>query len=136
MSNANSLQLDLVTPEQLFFSGAVDMVEVPGELGDFGVLANHAPFVSLVRSGLVTVHNEGGEKSRLFVSGGVAEVNPEGCTILAEQAQDVSDWTLDKARSELEAARKAADDAITDEDKQHTAAHVRACEAIVEGLAG
>ena len=86
---ADKLQFDLVAPEQRLFSGAVDMVVVPGTEGDFGVLPQHAPFMSTIRSGAIAVH-DGGQVTRTFIHGGFAEVTPEGLTILAEEARKVS----------------------------------------------
>jgi F-type H+-transporting ATPase subunit epsilon len=80
-----TFQFDLVSPEKLLFSEAVDQVDVPGSEGDFGVLASHAPFVSTLRPGILTVYR-GGEKFRVVVNGGFAEVNPSGLTVLADMA--------------------------------------------------
>jgi F-type H+-transporting ATPase subunit epsilon len=85
-----TFHFDLVSPEKLLFSGEVDQVDVPGAEGDFGVLAEHAPFVSVIRPGILTIYNQG-ETRRLVVFGGFAEVSPTGLTILADQAMAVED---------------------------------------------
>jgi F-type H+-transporting ATPase subunit epsilon len=90
-----SFQLDLVSPERLLFSGQVEQVDVPGSEGDFGVLAGHAPFIAMLRPGVLTVH-AGGERQRIVVFGGFAEVSPKGLTVLADQAVAVED--LDPAQ--------------------------------------
>ena len=79
---------DLVTPEKLLLKAEADMVEVPGAEGDFGVLAGHAPIIASLRPGVVTVENNGATR-RFYVSGGVAEVLPDRCTLLAEDALDI-----------------------------------------------
>ena len=56
-----TFHFDLVSPEKLLFSGEVDQVDVPGSEGDFGVLAGHAPFVTTLRPGILTMYREGGE---------------------------------------------------------------------------
>jgi F-type H+-transporting ATPase subunit epsilon len=81
---------ELVSPTRLVFSGEVEQVDVPGSEGDFGVLAGHAPFVSTLRPGILTIKDAGGAK-RLYVRGGFAEVNPKGLTVLAETAVAVED---------------------------------------------
>src|SRR5262245_16635824 len=86
-----SFHFDLVSPEKLLFSGAVDQVDVPGAEGDFGVLAGHAPFVTTVRPGILTLYREG-EALKIVVNGGFAEVNPEGLTVLADMAVPVEDF--------------------------------------------
>jgi F-type H+-transporting ATPase subunit epsilon len=84
---AGKLHFSLVSPERELFSGEVDQVDAPGSEGDFGVLADHAPFMTTLREGFVTVH-EGEQKRRFEVEGGFADVTPQGLTILAEHARD------------------------------------------------
>ena len=79
-----TLQFELVTPERLAVSEAVAMVEVPGEAGDFGVLPGHAPVLSMIRPGIIAVHGHDNATTRYFVPAGYAEVNPDGCIVLAE----------------------------------------------------
>ena len=80
-----TFQFNLVSPEELLYSQAVEQVDVPGTEGDFGVLANHAPLVAMVRPGILTIHREGAPL-QVVVGGGFAEVNPEGLTVLADFA--------------------------------------------------
>jgi F-type H+-transporting ATPase subunit epsilon len=77
---------ELVSPEKLLFSGEVEMVTIPGSEGDFGVLAEHAPLISLVRAGEIHIHKGGQITDRIAVSGGFAEVTGERCTVLADSA--------------------------------------------------
>ncbi len=87
---ADKLHVSLVTPEAELFAGDVDQVVAPGVEGQFGVLAHHAPFMTILAEGDVVVMNDG--KSRIFqVRGGFADVNAEGMTILAEQATEYGD---------------------------------------------
>ena len=90
-----TFHLELVSPERLLFSGEVDQADVPGAEGDFGVLAGHAPFVAMLRPGILTLH-AGGERRRIVVFGGFAEVSPQGLTVLADSAVAAED--LDAAR--------------------------------------
>lgn len=81
-----ALQFELVTPEKLVRSEAVYMVVVPGTEGEFGVLEGHAPLMSTVRDGLVSIYRtEGAVPETIAVEGGFAEVNEQGLTILAER---------------------------------------------------
>ena len=86
---AGKLSFSLVSPEREVFAGLVDQVDAPGVEGDFGVLPDHAPFMTALREGLVTVYN-GGARTQFDVKGGFADVNGEGLTILAEQATEVA----------------------------------------------
>lgn len=80
-----ALHFELVTPERLVRSEDVHMVVVPGAEGDFGVLEGHAPVMSTLRDGAISVYaSEGAAPELLTVSGGFAEVNEKGLTILAE----------------------------------------------------
>jgi F-type H+-transporting ATPase subunit epsilon len=97
---ADKVQFELVSPEKLLLSEAVDMVVVPGSEGNFGVLAGHSLLISTVRPGVIDVY-EGSEISeRIFVSGGFAEVTAERCTVLADEAVPLS--SLDAAAVEAE----------------------------------
>jgi F-type H+-transporting ATPase subunit epsilon len=84
---AEKLHFSLVSPEREVYVGEVDQVDAPGSEGDFGVLAGHAPFMTALREGFVTVH-EGEHLHRFEVQGGFADVSPAGLTILAEHVRD------------------------------------------------
>jgi len=71
------LHFELVSPEKLVFSGEVTQVDVPGVEGEFGVLAGHAPYVSTLRPGILTVHAATGDQ-KIIVLGGFAEVSAQG----------------------------------------------------------
>ncbi len=85
-----TFKFDLVSPEKLLFSGEVEQVDVPGSEGDFGVFAGHAPVVSLLRPGIVTVY-AGGNAERIVVLGGFVEVSGAGLTVLADVATALAD---------------------------------------------
>ena len=88
---AEQLTFVLVSPERLLFSTDVEMVVVPGDEGEFGVLAGHAPLVSTVRSGVIDVYESDSISERIFVAGGFAEVVPGRCTVLAEEAVNLKE---------------------------------------------
>jgi F-type H+-transporting ATPase subunit epsilon len=98
---ADKLQFELVSPEKLLLSEAVGMVVVPGTEGNFGVLPGHALFISTVRPGVIDVYEDKTVSERIFVSGGFAEVTPERCTVLADEALPLS--SLDRGAIEAEA---------------------------------
>ena len=85
------LHFELVSPEKLVFSGEVEQVDVPGAEGDFGVLAGHAPMVTTLRPGVLTVKAAGGEQ-KIVVLGGFAEVSAKGLTVLADTADSLDDF--------------------------------------------
>jgi F-type H+-transporting ATPase subunit epsilon len=114
---------ELVSPTRLVFSGEAEQVDVPGAEGDFGVLPGHAPFISTLRPGVLTIRN-GADVKRYFVREGFAEVNPEGLTVLAETALPVED--VDRAA--MEEAIKAAGKHVS--DAKDDAARWKAVEAV------
>jgi F-type H+-transporting ATPase subunit epsilon len=80
------VQFELVTPERLLLSEMVEMVVVPGTEGNFGVLPGHAPLISSIRPGTIDVYEGQTVTRRIFVVSGIAEVTPERCTVLADEA--------------------------------------------------
>ncbi len=130
---ANKLNFTLVSPERELFSGEVDMVVAPGEMGDFGVLAGHAPFMTTLRSGAIAIR-EGGSVRRMFVHGGFADVTPEGLTILAEQAVPVDDIDLEQIRTALRDAQEDVSDATSDETRRVAEAQVSRLEAMIAAV--
>lgn len=99
----DKLHFSLVSPAREVFSGEVDHVIAPGSEGEFGVLVNHAPFMTTLRNGVVRVLEGETIVTRIFVRGGFADVTPDGLTILAEEARDLSDVRLEDVQAEIEA---------------------------------
>jgi len=97
---AGRVQFELVTPERLLLSETVDMVVVPGTEGNFGVLPGHAPLISTIRPGMIEIYEGQTVTRRVFVVSGLAEVTPERCTVLADEA--ISPDTLDRGSIETE----------------------------------
>jgi F-type H+-transporting ATPase subunit epsilon len=97
---ADRVQFELVSPERLILSEMVEMVVVPGTEGNFGVLPGHAPLISTIRPGTIEVYEGRTVTQRFFVVGGIAEVTPERCTVLADEA--MAPESLDRAVLEAE----------------------------------
>lgn len=113
-----TFSFELVSPEKLLFSGPVEQVVIPGSEGDFGVLANHAPLMSTIRPGVISVYETAsGSPKRLFIRGGFAEVSSKGLTILAEQAIAIEDLKPEQIAAEIKAAEEDVADAKTDAAK-------------------
>ena len=88
---ADTLKLELVSPEHLLLSEQVEMVLVPGVEGVFGVLPQHAPTLSTLKAGFVDVYRSGVVVQRFLVSGGFVEVTPSTCTVLVDKAEPEAD---------------------------------------------
>jgi F-type H+-transporting ATPase subunit epsilon len=97
---ADRVQFELVTPERLLVSEMVEMVVVPGTEGNFGVLPGHAPLISTIRPGTIDIYENQAVARRIFVVSGIAEVTPERCTVLADEA--LSPDELDRGTIEAE----------------------------------
>lgn len=132
---AEKVEFELVSPEELLLSQAVDMVVVPGGDGDFGVLPRHAPMISTVRPGVISVYETRQAVSqRLFVAGGFAEVTPERCTVLATEAQPLEEIDRAATEQELRDAREDLADAKTEHEKEAAAKRVSILEAKLDSL--
>ena len=95
------VQLEIVSPARLVLSRAVDMVVMPGYEGDLAAMENHAPMIVLLRGGVIALHEGGAVTDRLFVGGGFAEITPDRCTILADDATPVAELSAEAARRGL-----------------------------------
>lgn len=96
-----TFQFELVSPEKILVSEEAKMVVVPGENGDFGVLAQHAPLLSGIRPGVVVLTPANGPERKIFVAGGFADVSPTLLSVLAEEAIDVADIDRGKLEQDL-----------------------------------
>jgi F-type H+-transporting ATPase subunit epsilon len=104
--------VEVVSPEKLLLSRPVDMVVIPASEGELGVLPGHAPMIVLLRGGVIRLYEGTQVTERLFVAGGFAEITPESCTILANEAipvAEVSRATAQKRLSDAEAAWTSVD---------------------------
>jgi len=107
---AESFQFELVSPERLLMSEAVDEVVVPGSEGQFTVMKGHAPFMTTLRPGVIDIVR-GGQTTRIFVRGGFADANAAGFTVLAEMAIPVSEINPGQLAQEVKNAEEDVADA-------------------------
>jgi F-type H+-transporting ATPase subunit epsilon len=114
----DKIAFDLVSPERLLLSDAADMVTVPGMEGYMGVMAGHAPIISTLRPGTITVQGATEGDVRYFVRGGFTEITTQKITVLAEEAiplAEVNVATLDQrirdAEEDVTAAKSDAEKA-------------------------
>jgi len=100
------VNLEIVSPEKLLLSRPVDMVVIPASEGDMGVLEGHQPMIVMLRGGTISLYENDRVTDTLYVAGGFAEVTPERCTVLAQEAVPVSE--LNKAEGERRLAEAEA----------------------------
>jgi F-type H+-transporting ATPase subunit epsilon len=128
-----TFHFDLVSPERLLFSGEVDQVDVPGSEGDFGVFAGHAPLVSMLRPGILTII-AAGSPQRVLVFGGFAEVGPNGLTVLADMAtpvEDVDPAVIEGAIKDTEEDVADAKDNAARDKAQHKLDQLKAVQEVL-----
>jgi F-type H+-transporting ATPase subunit epsilon len=130
---AGKLHFDLVSPERLLLSEDVDMVVAPGVEGEFGVLLGHAPLVTVLRPGVVSVHDEKAVR-RIFVRGGFAEVNAAGLTVLAEEAFDLAEVNAEALNQRIKNAEEDLADAQTDAARTAAQANLEGLRVIRDSL--
>ena len=106
---AGTIAVDIVTPERLLLSDTVDMVTLPGALGQMGILHGHAPLLSTLDIGEIILH-KGSETQFVAVSGGVVEVRPNKVTILADTAEPSDEIDAERAQAALARTEKMLED--------------------------
>ncbi|MBK8456399.1 MAG: F0F1 ATP synthase subunit epsilon [Phyllobacteriaceae bacterium] len=114
---AQTFKFELVSPERLLVSAEVEAVMAPASEGDMTVMANHAPVMTAVRPGVVTVKTAAGGQERYVVFGGFADITPTAFTLLAEQATPVADIDRAALAKRIQDAREDFADARDDAAK-------------------
>lgn len=131
---ADRVLFELVTPERLIVSQDVEMVVVPGTEGNFGVLPGHAPFISTIRPGTVDIYEGRAITERIFVVGGIADVTPGRCTVLADEAMPPNALdrnALDRELTEVEGNLPSLSEQVArvaGTEREHLAAELRGLE--------
>lgn len=93
-----SIRCEIVSQDRRVFEGDVDMVIVPGEAGEMGILPNHAPLLSTLRLGIIKVRS-GNQEQDFTVSGGIVEIQPDLVTILADSAENIEEIDVSRAEA-------------------------------------
>jgi F-type H+-transporting ATPase subunit epsilon len=101
------LQLEIVTPERLAFSGPVDSVVLPGIEGELGVLPHHAPLLAMLGVGELRLRREGSAEESFAIVGGFVQVRPDKVVVMAETADMASEIDLEKAQEARREAERA-----------------------------
>ena len=102
----NTIHVDVVSAEELIYSGEATFVALPGEVGELGIYPRHTPLISRIKAGSVRIQKPDGEEEFVFVAGGILEVQPDSVTVLSDTAVRGKD--LDEERAN--AAKKAAEE--------------------------
>lgn len=130
----NTLDFEVVTPERLVLSQAVELVVIPGLDGDIGVLPGHAPLMTALRMGTITIFADGRPERSFFVAGGFAEITAAGCAILAEAAYNMADLNEANVKQEISDYKDELDGARDDLERQKISAALVAAQAKHQAL--
>jgi F-type H+-transporting ATPase subunit epsilon len=115
-----TIRCEIVSQDRTVFQGDVDIVVLPGAAGEMGILPHHAPVLAILKYGVIKIRRDGRED--LFtVAGGVAEVQPDIVTILADAAENIEDIDITRAK----AAKKRAEDALSNLKPEDHDAYLR-----------
>ncbi len=106
---AGNIRLEVVTPQKEVVNEEAQIIVAPGELGQFGALVGHTPFMTALKLGTVRYTDTQGAEHFVFVSGGFAETLPDKVTVLAESAERRRDIDVDRAREAQDRAEKRLD---------------------------
>jgi F-type H+-transporting ATPase subunit epsilon len=128
------LHLEFVSPESVLFSSDVDQVDLPGAEGDMGILAGHAPLVTPLRPGIVTIYR-GGAREAVVVTGGFAEVGPAGLTVLADRAVAREDFDTATLASEIKDTEEDVADSTNEAQRDKLARHLEQLKTLQAALA-
>ena len=130
----DKVEFELVSPEKLLLTRAIDMVVVPGAEGDIGVLPRHSPTITTVRPGTIVIYEGGAVSDRIFIAGGFAEVSDNRCTVLAEEAMSIEDIDKAAAQQSLADAREDISSADSDAARKSAETAVAVAEAKIQAV--
>jgi F-type H+-transporting ATPase subunit epsilon len=102
-----TIRCEIVSQDRTVFQGDVDIVVLPGAAGEMGILPHHAPVLAILKYGVIKIR-QAGREDLFAVAGGIAEVQPDIVTILADAAENIDDIDVIRAK----AAKKRAEDAL------------------------
>ena len=114
---ADAFNFELVSPERLLVSEKVSEVVIPATLGEMTVLAQHAPTMTTIKPGVVSVKLASGQVNKYVVFGGFVDILPDSCTLLADAAIPANDLTVDTLQHRIETAQADLGKATDDEHK-------------------
>jgi F-type H+-transporting ATPase subunit epsilon len=129
-----ALHFEFVSPENVLFSGDVDQVDLPGIEGDMGILPGHAPLVTVLRPGIVTIFRDG-KREPVVVIGGFAEVSPAGLTVLADKAVARAEFDMALLAGEIKDTEEDLGDSKDEAARDNIARHLEQLKSLQAALA-
>ena len=112
----NTIHVDVVSAEELIYSGEATFVALPGEVGELGIYPRHTPLISRIKAGSVRIQKPDGEEEFVFVAGGILEVQPDSVTVLSDTAVRGKDLDEERANAAKKTAQEHLANAKTEVD--------------------
>ena len=131
---ADTLQLEVATPEKLLVNEQVNEVQLPGKSGYLGILPGHAPLLSILGAGLLTYEGGGGPHN-LVIAGGFVEVFDNHVRVLADSADEPQKVNVEQARKDLDEASGALKNAQTEAETERALEAVQRAQARIDAAA-
>lgn len=128
------MKLEITTPDKLIYSGNVAEIITPGEAGEFGVLPEHSPLISTLKTGVIGIIEENKNTRRVFVAGGLAEVNQTETSILTSEAYDLSEITKEQVQEKLDQAKLRLKLAESDIERNLAQEQINVSEALAANI--
>ena len=130
----NTIRVDVVSAEELIYSGEATFVALPGEVGELGIYPRHTPLITRIRPGAVRIELADGTEEFVFVAGGVLEVQPDRVTVLSDTAIRGKDLDEAKASDARQAAEEAVKNAKSDIDLAKAQSELHVMDAQIAAL--
>ena len=112
------IRCEIVSQDRIVYQNDVEMVILPGAAGQMGILPHHAPLLTVLNFGIITVKNKGSEE-HFTVAGGVAEVQPDQVTVLADAAENVQEIDEDRAMQAQQRAEARLKETISEDTDRY-----------------
>ncbi|MFN3533289.1 MAG: ATP synthase F1 subunit epsilon [Candidatus Brocadia sp.] len=122
---AKTFKLEIITPEKVVYSDSVQSISADGTEGSFGVLADHAPLITELKTSILTVNDANNKTIRFALDGGFFEVMANNVVVLSDACVAEGDVNVEKARAEKDAAEKIISSGGSAEEKEKALAILR-----------
>lgn len=113
-----TFRFELVSPEKMAFTGAVESIVVPAFDGDMMIYAGHAPYLATLKAGIVTIAHDGSKQTRILITGGFLDINQKLVSVLAEKTLSQDQWTKESIEHEIEELREQQEEVEDADEKQ------------------
>ena len=130
----NKTKFEIITPSKTVIQEDVEMVVLPGSEGYFGVLHLHAPTLSSLNQGIISLYEKNKITKKIIIDGGIADVQPEGCVVLSEKAETTDDLDKKKIEEQLKVSNEKLSASNIDSEKDSHSKEISWLKFILENI--